>query len=52
MRKRKDTQETTHLEELLGWAAVEGAVLDLRLSREVVHGLDGSDHPLDGEEGR
>ena len=37
-------------EEGVGGSAVDGAVEDLGLLREVLGGLDGRDHALDGEE--
>ena len=41
----------SHLEEFLGGARVNGAVLDLSLLGEVVCRLDRRVHPLDREEG-
>ena len=40
------------LQELNGGAAVQGAVLDLSLTGQVVRRVDGGHHPVHGEEGR
>ena len=39
----------TRLEELLSRAGLDGAILDLGLSRELLGRLDWRDHALDGE---
>jgi len=43
-------RSATDLKERLGGSGVEGAVLDDRLSGEVLGGRDGHVHALDGEE--
>jgi len=43
--------KATNPEEVLGRSGVDGAVLDFGLFREVVGGVDGRQHTLDGEKG-
>ena len=49
-RQKLDERKASNLEEVLGGAGVDDAVLDLGLFGEVVGGVDRCQHAFDGEE--
>ena len=48
---QKKIKETPHLEELFGWASIQGTIRNLCLLGQVLCTFYGGDHPLHSEEG-